>query len=86
MALSLHWFMTFISFPMFLRYKLLRVGFKTGVSILFGSKKQLGIFLGVDVVGREWKEGETVRSSSKLAACCEHLCPFTPEGVPTQPE
>ena len=23
MALSLHWFMTFISFPMFLRYKLL---------------------------------------------------------------
>ena len=52
MALSLHWFMTFISFPMFLRYKLLRVGFKTGVSISFGSKKQLGIFLGVDVVGR----------------------------------
>ena len=45
MALSLHWFMTFISFPMFLWYK-------TGVSILFGSKKELGIFLGVDVVGR----------------------------------
>lgn len=28
------------------------MGFKTGVSLLFGSKKQLGVFWGVDVAGR----------------------------------
>lgn len=59
------------------------MAFKTGVSILFGSNKQLGMFGGSGATGSGWKEGSWVRSDSKLATR-EHLCP-SPYKVFLQP-